>query len=107
MLTGWGVVDNILALRDDHGAVVDGCPDNCRGLGDETGSLAGMTTTWALKKESDEEDDPGRLWRGTRLRLIENRDHGESDRQLSKSQGTSGDVLEKRIGIRLHSAYSL
>lgn len=49
MLTGRGVVDNILALKDVHRAVGDPraevCPDERRGLGDETGSLAGMATT--------------------------------------------------------------
>jgi hypothetical protein len=51
MLTGRGVVDNILVLKDDHGVVADGCLDKRRGLGDETGSLAGMATTRAFKKE--------------------------------------------------------
>lgn len=43
MLTGRGVVDSILALKDVHGAVGDPRAER-RGLGEETGSLAGMAT---------------------------------------------------------------
>ena len=46
MLTERGVVDNILAAKDDHGAVGgEGWLDKRRGLGEEAGSLAGMAGT--------------------------------------------------------------